>query len=102
MKRLFAIVPMPKRRRGDIESLRQVERPSDKRMTDEINDMRTFAQMIDAGSLSAAARATDSSPAAMSRRLAALERRLGVRLVTRTSRRFELTAEGAQFYERVQ
>jgi DNA-binding transcriptional LysR family regulator len=71
-------------------------------MTDEINDMRAFAQMIDAGSLSAAARATDSSAAAMSRRLAALERRLGVRLVTRTSRRFELTAEGAQFYERVQ
>ncbi|GGD70274.1 LysR family transcriptional regulator [Caballeronia grimmiae] len=70
-------------------------------MTDEINDMRAFAQMIDAGSLSAAARATDSSPAAMSRRLAALERRLGVRLVTRTSRRFELTAEGAQFHERV-
>jgi DNA-binding transcriptional LysR family regulator len=70
-------------------------------MPDEINDMRVFAQMIEAGSLSAAARAADSSPAAMSRRLAALEQRLGVRLVTRTSRRFELTAEGAQFHERV-
>ncbi|CDY78935.1 Transcriptional regulator, LysR family [Caballeronia glathei] len=70
-------------------------------MVDEVNDMRVFAQMIEAGNLSAAARAFDSSTAAMSRRLAALERRLGVRLVTRTSRRFELTVEGAQFYERV-
>jgi DNA-binding transcriptional LysR family regulator len=70
-------------------------------VADEISDMRAFAQMIAAGSLSAAARAADVSPAAMSRRLAALEQRLGVRLVQRTSRRFELTAEGAQFHERV-
>jgi DNA-binding transcriptional LysR family regulator len=70
-------------------------------MPDEINDMRAVAQMIDAGSLSAAARLADASPAAMSRRLAALEKRLGVRLVMRTSRRFELTVEGAQFHERV-
>jgi DNA-binding transcriptional LysR family regulator len=68
---------------------------------DEISDMRAFAQMIEAGSLSAAARLADASPAAMSRRLAALEKRLGVRLVQRTSRRFDLTLEGAQFHERV-
>ena len=36
----------------------------------------------------------------MSRGLTALESRLGVRLVTRTSRTFELTAEGQMFYER--
>lgn len=70
-------------------------------MADDISDMRVFAQMIAAGSLSAAARAADVSPAAMSRRLAALEKRLGVRLVQRTSRHFELTAEGSQFHERV-
>ncbi len=70
-------------------------------MADEVNDMRVFAQLVEAGSLSAAARARDSSPAALSRRLAALEQRLGVRLIMRTSRRFELTVEGAQFYERV-
>src|SRR5471032_3544906 len=69
-------------------------------MPDEINDLRLFAQMVDAGSLSAAARRTDGSTAAMSRRLAALEKRLGVRLVTRTSRRFDLTVEGALFHER--
>lgn len=70
-------------------------------MADEVNDMRMFSRMVEAGSLSAAARALDASPAAMSRRRAALERRLGVRLVTRTSRRFELTAEGARYHERV-
>lgn len=37
----------------------------------------------------------------MRRRLAALEQRLGVRLVRRTSRSFELTVEGVQFHERV-
>lgn len=70
-------------------------------MADEVNDMRMFSRMVEAGGLSAAARAIDASPAAMSRRLAALERRLGVRLVTRTSRRFELTAEGVRYHERV-
>ena len=69
-------------------------------MLDEVNDLRLFASMVEAGSLSEAARQLDSSPAAMSRRLAALEKRLGVRLVTRTSRRFELTVEGALFHER--
>jgi DNA-binding transcriptional LysR family regulator len=82
-----------------IESLRQVERWTES-MPDEINDLRLFAQMVDAGSLSAAARRTDGSTAAMSRRLAALEKRLGVRLVTRTSRRFDLTMEGTRFHER--
>jgi DNA-binding transcriptional LysR family regulator len=70
-------------------------------VADEINDMRAFALMIQTGSLSAAARMADVSPAAMSRRLAALEQRLGVRLVRRNSRHFELTAEGARFHERV-
>src|SRR5258708_18088341 len=69
-------------------------------MPDEANDLRLFAQMVDAGSLSAAARRTDGSTAAMSRRLAALEKRLGVRLVTRTSRRFDLTMEGTRVHER--
>jgi DNA-binding transcriptional LysR family regulator len=69
-------------------------------MPDEINDLRLFAQMVEAGNLSEAARQSDSSTAAMSRRLAALEKRLGVRLVTRTSRRFDLTVEGALFHER--
>jgi DNA-binding transcriptional LysR family regulator len=69
-------------------------------MADDINDMRLFVGLVAAGSLSAAARAFSSSPAVMSRRLAALEARLGVRLITRTTHRFALTEEGVLFHER--
>lgn len=69
-------------------------------MADEISDIRFFVTLVAAGNLSAAARTLESSPAVMSRRLTALENRLGVRLATRTSRRFDLTEEGAHFHER--
>lgn len=69
-------------------------------MADEIGDLRFFVRLAGAGSLSAVARALNSSPAAMSRRLAALETRLGVRLVHRTTRSFDLTPEGSLFHER--
>lgn len=69
-------------------------------MADEVAELQLFVEIVKAGNLSAAARALNSSPAAMSRGLTALESRLGVRLVTRTSRTFELTAEGQMFYER--
>jgi DNA-binding transcriptional LysR family regulator len=69
-------------------------------MADEVAELQLFVEIIKAGNLSAAARALNSSPAAMSRGLSALESRLGVRLVTRTSRTFELTDEGHLFYER--
>src|SRR6202789_2126466 len=69
-------------------------------MADEGAGVQLFVELLKAGNLSAAARALSSSPAAMSRGLTALESRLGVRLVTLTSRTFELTAEGHQFYER--
>ena len=69
-------------------------------MADEIAELQLFVEIIKAGNLSAAARALNSSPASMSRRLGVLESRLGVRLVTRTSRSFELTEEGQIFYDR--
>jgi DNA-binding transcriptional LysR family regulator len=69
-------------------------------MADEVAELQLFVEIVRAGNLSAAARALNSSPAAMSRGLTALESRLGVRLVTRTSRSFELTEEGQLFYER--
>ena len=59
-----------------------------------------LVEIVKADNLSGAARALNSSPAAMSRGLTALESRLGVRLVTRTSRSFELTEEVQLFYER--
>ncbi|MDB5459238.1 MAG: LysR family transcriptional regulator [Caulobacteraceae bacterium] len=67
---------------------------------DEISDLRLFVRLVAAGSLSEAARRLNSSPPAMSRRLAALEARLGVRLIDRDSRRFSPTEEGGQLYER--
>jgi DNA-binding transcriptional LysR family regulator len=67
-------------------------------VADEIAELQLFVEIVRAGNLSAAARALNFSPAAMSRGLTALESRLGVRLVTRTSRSFALTEEGQLFY----
>jgi DNA-binding transcriptional LysR family regulator len=63
-------------------------------MADDISDLRLFARMVSAGSLSETARRLHSSLPAMSRRLAAMEARLGVRLIERGPRRFTLTEEG--------
>jgi DNA-binding transcriptional LysR family regulator len=69
-------------------------------MADEISDLRLFTRIVAAGSLSEAARRTFSSLPAVSRRLAALEARLGVRLIDRGPRRFTLTDEGSLLHER--
>ncbi|MES1928011.1 transcriptional regulator, LysR family protein [Salinisphaera dokdonensis CL-ES53] len=69
-------------------------------MADQLIQMRIFVQVIEAGSLSAAARELGLSPAVVSRRLAALEKRLGVRLINRTTRSLSLTDEGADFQAR--
>jgi DNA-binding transcriptional LysR family regulator len=69
-------------------------------MTDEISDLRLFTRIVAAGSLSETARRIRSSLPAVSRRLAAMELRLGVRLIDRGSRRFSLTEEGSLLHER--
>lgn len=58
-----------------------------------------FVDVVAAGSLSAAARARGISPAMVSKRIARLEARLGVRLLHRTTRRLDLTPRGARFHE---
>jgi DNA-binding transcriptional LysR family regulator len=68
-------------------------------MSDTLQEMGTFANVVTAGSLSAAARELGVSTAVVSRRLASLEARLGVRLLNRTTRRTSLTEEGASYYE---
>jgi len=60
-------------------------------------DVRTFLAVASAGSLSAAARQLDVVPMQVSRRIAALEEDLGVRLFHRTTRSLTLTAEGEGF-----
>jgi len=67
---------------------------------DAISDFALFRAIVDAGGISAAAVVLQSSPAAVSRRLTALEAKLGVRLADRSSRRFRLTDEGLLLYER--
>ena len=68
-------------------------------MSDSFHEMTVFAKVVASGSLSAAAREIGLSAAMVSRRLAALEARLGVRLVNRTTRSLSLTDEGAAYYE---
>src|SRR4051812_16279908 len=68
-------------------------------MADALQEMSVFSKVVASGSLSAAARELGISPALVSRRLAALENRLGVRLVNRTTRSLNLTVEGARYYD---
>ena len=67
---------------------------------DKFGEMRTFAAVVDAGSFVQAADALDISKAAVSRHVADLEQRLGVRLLQRTTRKLSLTEEGRAFYGR--
>ena len=61
-------------------------------------DYHLFAEVVDAGSLSAAGRRLHISPAMVSKRLAHLEARLGTRLIHRTTRRLSLTEAGDRFH----
>jgi DNA-binding transcriptional LysR family regulator len=62
--------------------------------------MLDFARIVEGGSLSAGARAVGKSLPAVCRSLAQLEKRLGERLLHRTTRRIALTEAGMEFYER--
>lgn len=69
-------------------------------MIDDVLDLRVFVRVVAAGSLSAAARELGLSLAVVSKRLGALEKRLGVVLLRRTTRSQSLTSEGREFHER--
>ena len=61
---------------------------------DSIADLEFFARLVTQGSLSALARELGVTPPAISARLSQLERRLGVKLLNRTTRRLAMTQEG--------
>jgi DNA-binding transcriptional LysR family regulator len=63
-------------------------------------EMEVFVRAVDLGGFSAAARAARISPSAVSKLIGRLERRLGARLVNRSTRRLQLTPEGTEFYQR--
>ncbi len=66
---------------------------------DKLKQLESFVSVALRGSLTAAARAEGVAPAIMSRRMDALEERLGVKLIVRTTRRLSLTHEGSAFLE---
>ncbi|QDL36069.1 LysR family transcriptional regulator [Rhodoferax sediminis] len=66
---------------------------------DKLKAMESFVSVATRGSLTAAAQAEGVAPAIMGRRLDALEERLGVKLLVRTTRRITLTHEGSAFLE---
>jgi DNA-binding transcriptional LysR family regulator len=64
---------------------------------DAFSDLSFFSLLVKHGSLAAAAQQLGVTPPAVSKRLAAIERRLGVRLLQRTTRRISLTPEGETY-----
>ncbi|MEY4764633.1 MAG: hypothetical protein RI907_1306 [Pseudomonadota bacterium] len=66
---------------------------------DRLKQIETFVAVATRGSLTAAAQAEGIAPAVIGRRIDALEERLGVKLLVRTTRRISLTHEGSAFLE---
>ena len=64
----------------------------------DLNDLYFFASVVENGGFSAAGRALGVPKSRLSKRIAQLEDRLGVRLLQRTTRRFVVTEVGERFY----
>ena len=69
-------------------------------MNDRLQQLALFVRTVEAGNFSKAARAFGLSQPSASRAIAALERRLGVKLIARTTRQISLTAPGEALLER--
>ncbi|HWI80401.1 LysR family transcriptional regulator [Ramlibacter sp.] len=65
----------------------------------DLNDMLYFAEVVDRGSFAGAGRALGLPKSRLSRRVAELEERLGVRLLHRTTRKLSLTQAGERFHQ---
>lgn len=68
--------------------------------TNRSGEMEVFVRVVEYGGFSAAARSLRMTPSAVSKLVARLESRLGARLFARSTRKLQLTAEGAAFHER--
>ena len=66
-----------------------------------LNGMGVLSAIVDSGSFAAASEALDLSQSGVSRSVARLEARLGIRLFDRTTRSVKLTDEGRRFYEQI-
>ena len=67
---------------------------------DQIQAMRIFVRIVELGSFSRAAEKLQLPRATVSHTLKRLEQRLGVRLLVRTTRQVNITAEGTLYYQR--
>ncbi len=65
----------------------------------QLEEMKTFIRIVEAGSITKAAEQMNTVKSAISRRLSELESRLGINLLTRTTRSQTLTDSGEQFYK---
>jgi DNA-binding transcriptional LysR family regulator len=71
-----------------------------RRNLDDLQTMVVFARVVETGSFTSAARSLLTSTSSVSKRIAQLEQRLGVRLVERTTRSMAPTEAGLTYYER--
>ncbi len=71
-------------------------------MQQDLNDLYYYVQVVDYGGFTQAGRALDIPKSKLSRRIAALEERLGVRLLQRSTRSFSVTPIGQQYYNHCQ
>ncbi|KLV04012.1 LysR family transcriptional regulator [Photobacterium aquae] len=67
---------------------------------DQLGAMRAFVRVVQTGSFSATGREMNTTQTTISKKVAALESKLGVKLLTRTSRELALTPVGAEYYEK--
>src|ERR1700761_9014518 len=67
---------------------------------DRLHEMELFVRVVETGSFSAAARDLKLGQPTISKTIAALEERLGVRLLVRSTRQLSPTEAGTTFYER--
>lgn len=66
---------------------------------DKLQAMTTFVRVVEAGSFSAVANQSNTTQSAVSKQVSALERVLGAKLLTRTTRSLALTEEGERYFE---
>ena len=64
----------------------------------DLNDLRFFAEVVRQNGFAATARALGLPRSRLSRRIGLLEERLGVRLIQRSTRRFDVTEIGRDYY----
>lgn len=67
---------------------------------DRMTSMTTFVKVVEAGGFAAAARKLDMSPSSVTGHVQALEERLGIRLLNRSTRKLSLTEVGQAYYDR--